>query len=342
MVTTSKVPFVITTNSAATVIKGKPFSMDASHPLFGKFTSCLKKGDVDAVVRMLDNQEEMIKLRVAMAKSGAGGVVVKNRSVYYNGEMIDSSLTNHMLKMLDAGENIDPMRKFLSNVMLNPSQTAIMELYDWVVSGNFAITTDGHFLAYKKVKRGANGKLVDCYTGTIDHTPGKKPEMPRTAVDPDRDNTCSRGLHFCSRSYLSNYSGDVVIIVKVHPADVIAIPSDYSNTKGRACQYEVLAEYGKAKEVEMKELFTKPVMRPGDLPFDKHGNKIKKVAKSKVKTLPTNQTAKQKAAKPKLVTNKVPSKPKKGTSYFDNVRKCFKVWDGQRWRPRKTDPKKAK
>jgi len=32
------------------------------------------------------------------------------------------------------------------------------------------------------------------------------------------------------------------VIVKINPADVVAIPSDYKNTKGRCCRYEVVAE----------------------------------------------------------------------------------------------------
>jgi len=33
------------------------------------------------------------------------------------------------------------------------------------------------------------------------------------------------------------------MIVKINPKDVVAIPADYNNTKGRTCRYEVVAEY---------------------------------------------------------------------------------------------------
>ena len=33
------------------------------------------------------------------------------------------------------------------------------------------------------------------------------------------------------------------MILKINPKDVVAIPADYNNTKGRACTYEVVAEY---------------------------------------------------------------------------------------------------
>ena len=33
------------------------------------------------------------------------------------------------------------------------------------------------------------------------------------------------------------------MIVKINPKDVVAIPADYNNTKGRTCRYEVVGEY---------------------------------------------------------------------------------------------------
>jgi hypothetical protein len=70
--------------------------------------------------------------------------------------------------------------------------------------------------------------------------------MPRNKVDEDKDRTCSYGLHFCSISYLPHFSdscGGHTMIVKINPKDVVAIPADYNNTKGRTCRYEVIGEY---------------------------------------------------------------------------------------------------
>jgi hypothetical protein len=33
------------------------------------------------------------------------------------------------------------------------------------------------------------------------------------------------------------------MILKINPKDVVSIPADYNNTKGRCCRYEVVAEY---------------------------------------------------------------------------------------------------
>jgi len=128
--------------------------------------------------------------------------------------------------------------------MNNPSKTAIDELYLWIEHSGMPITPDGCFLAFKKVQDdyrsynvGANGEVFWNRIGDV-------VSMPREQVNPDRHNTCSAGLHFCAHSYLPSYYGNQgkVIIVKIDPADVVAIPSDYNNAKGRAWRYEVIGE----------------------------------------------------------------------------------------------------
>ena len=45
--------------------------------------------------------------------------------------------------------------------------------------------------------------------------------------------------------------------MKINPRDVVSIPNDYDNTKGRACRYEVIGEVGVNPEDEVE--FTQPV-----------------------------------------------------------------------------------
>jgi hypothetical protein len=82
----------------------------------------------------------------------------------------------------------------------------------------------------------------------MDNSVGKIVDMERNKVDDNKDQTCSTGLHFCGQSYLSHFGGERVVIVKVHPADVVSIPSDYNGAKGRACRYEVIGEVGASEE----------------------------------------------------------------------------------------------
>jgi hypothetical protein len=47
------------------------------------------------------------------------------------------------------------------------------------------------------------------------------------------------------------------VIVKINPRDVVSIPTDYNNAKGRACRYEVIGEVGANPDDKVE--FDKPV-----------------------------------------------------------------------------------
>jgi len=131
---------------------------------------------------------------------------------------------------------------FMHNLLKNPSKRSVDELYGFLEKNNLPITPDGYFLAYKKVRR----DFLDIHSGTMNNAPGTIVEMERYKVDDNKDQTCSTGLHFCGMSYLSHFgsNGDRTVIVKIDPADVVSIPSDYDGAKGRACRYEVIGELG--------------------------------------------------------------------------------------------------
>jgi hypothetical protein len=67
--------------------------------------------------------------------------------------------------------------------------------------------------------------------------------MERNKVNENKDQTCSYGLHFAAYEYAEGFGrGGRMMIMKINPKDVVSIPSDYNNQKGRCCKYEVLAE----------------------------------------------------------------------------------------------------
>ena len=39
-----------------------------------------------------------------------------------------------------------------------------------------------------------------------------------------------------------SFGGERILVLKINPRDVVAIPSDYNNSKGRTCRYEVVDE----------------------------------------------------------------------------------------------------
>lgn len=180
-----------------------------------------------------------------------GVIDVTRAGVTYNGELIHNALADRLMDVMAAGLRIAPWIRFAENVYQNPADFARDELYLWLEKSTLPITDDGHFLAYKIV----GPDFKDLWSGKFDNSPGQVVQLAgRHQVDPVRDRTCSYGLHFCSKDYLPHYgtrAGNRVVIVKINPADVVSIPSDYDNAKGRTWRYEVL------EEIDRKEAATK-------------------------------------------------------------------------------------
>jgi hypothetical protein len=216
------------------MMNGEPFTINSDHPNYEKVKDAIRAKDYTQV-------EALINTAKAVINYTRGLISIVNDTVYYQGREIKNVLVEKILEMLRDGFDADPMLKFLENLMQNPSHRAVKELYLFLESGKLPITDDGCFLAYKKVR----SDYLDFYSGTVDNSIGCVPTIVRNEVDDDRDRTCSTGLHFCSLDYLPHYHGNEgrVMIVKINPADVVSIPSDYSNTKGRTCRYEVIGEY---------------------------------------------------------------------------------------------------
>lgn len=210
-----------------------------SNPNFDAVVEAVNQQDWDAVRRLSDPAHEV---KQAIRSGGiADRVDIKAGIVHYDGEPLHNTLTERMLAMIEEGLDVTPLALFLQNLMENTSFRAVKELYGFLEHSNLPITEDGHFLAYKRIRK----DWMDQWSGTVDNSIGQKPEMPRNEVDEDASNTCSNGLHFCSRSYLPKYGsgeGGRIVVVKINPRDVVAIPKEHHNEKGRCCRYEVINE----------------------------------------------------------------------------------------------------
>ena len=89
----------------------------------------------------------------------------------------------------------------------------------------------------------------DIHSRTFDNSPGQILSMPRRDVDDNRERTCSYGFHAAAYSYARNFmGGGRLIAVKINPADVVSVPSDYNNQKLRTCRYEVMFEVENADD----------------------------------------------------------------------------------------------
>lgn len=235
MNTTNNAVTITQSGKIAAVINGQPYSVDIDHANYTKIIEAIKVQDWDAFVKLTD-------IASSINAYATQDVQVKDGVVYYKNIPVHNTLANRIVKFMREGLPFLPLCKFLENLMQNPSHRAVNELYDFLDAGELPITTDGCFLAYKNVRN----DYKDIHSGTFDNSVGKVCEMPRNQVDEDKDRTCSSGLHFCSIKYLPHFSdsfGGHTMMVKINPADVVAIPADYNNTKGRCSRYEVVNEY---------------------------------------------------------------------------------------------------
>jgi len=235
------------------MMNGATHTINADHPHYNAIRDAVRiKDHVEA--------ERLINIKRAVETYAGDRVRVVGNQVFYGDMEVKGSVVNRILAMISEGFDADPMVRFLENLMANPSKRAVDELYGFLEATKLPITEDGCFLAYKKV----NDNYRDFYTGKMDNSVGQILEMPRNQVDDDKDQTCSHGLHFCSLSYLPHYHGGAgrVLIVKINPADVVSIPSDYNNAKGRACRYEVVDEYH-GSDRENLDYFTSSVYSTG-------------------------------------------------------------------------------
>ncbi len=173
---------------------------------------------------------------------------------------------------------VQPLVNFVANLMQNPSKQSVDELYMFLEQSKLPITEDGCFIAYKIVRN----DYMDIYTGKFDNSIGKTVSMQRNQVDDQRNNTCSQGLHFCSKGYLTSYSShnrdtDRCVLVKINPADVVSIPSDYNNAKGRTWKYVVVGEVTDdswRQNLSQNDFTSQPVVSSTATPFVRQTAKV--------------------------------------------------------------------
>ena len=232
-------PYIIQGGNIVVVVGSKSHTINKTHISYTKVLAAIKANDWDTVNDVIDPKKVVIDF-------GAGNVSIEGTKLFWKDKELNSSLATRMINMLQDGFPIEPMVAFMENLMLNPSRRAVTELYGFLEKNNLPITPDGHFLAFKKIKL----DYTDVYTGKMDNSVGKVVEMERNEVNDDKEQTCSAGLHFCSRDYLGHFGGERIVIVKINPADVVSIPTDYNDSKGRACRYEVIDEIDKDKADE--------------------------------------------------------------------------------------------
>lgn len=225
----------------------------ASNPDYNKVVELAKKSEWVAIAAMHNQAKTILQNEVTLKDDK---LVFYDKTTGTNTEIDINNSENHLFKFIKLlrkkgviDEEIVRIKPFLENMFKNPFINAVHEIYDFCTKMDFEITEDGCFLAYKNV----NADLSSIYdNGKTKHTIGGYTEVE--AYDTDRHQTCSKGLHFCSRNYLKSYPGNTTIIVKVNPMDVVAIPTDYNFEKGRCRRYMTVGVIGKEATLQSTDI----------------------------------------------------------------------------------------
>ena len=138
-------------------------------------------------------------------------------------------------------------QKFLDRLgtVVNKRRFSVEDLMKFMKHGDLPIADDGSLVIYKRLTKHGKDKsgrylYVDVHSRKVIQRVGSRVFMDESLVDPDRRQDCSNGLHVAALSYLRGFSGEITIIGKVAPEDVIAVP-EYSNNKMRVAGYDILA-----------------------------------------------------------------------------------------------------
>ncbi|AUR85890.1 RIIB protein [Vibrio phage 1.081.O._10N.286.52.C2] len=228
-----KFAYVITPMNVSFTVDGDAYSADITTKNYQDIVLALLSGDGAGAIALLD-------IATGIEEFMQGHVSVKGGVVKYRNLAVDGGMTGRILEAMAAGDEtkVAVMVKFFENLIQNPSERAINELYGFLEATDIELTDDGHFLAFKRVR----DNYTDVHSGKFDNSPGQTVWMQRHHVDDNKEQTCSSGLHVCAKSYLPYFSGARVVMCKVNPRDVVSVPVDYNNAKLRCNEYTVTHE----------------------------------------------------------------------------------------------------
>jgi hypothetical protein len=230
-----RVSYIITDQNITVNFNGQTHIVPRSDVLSDRLIDAIRNDRKDEIPNLVSVAKRIENL-------SAGTFTVKNGKIFVKGQQVSSALGNKILKFSDEGLPFEPLVKFAENLQLNPSFRAVNELFLFLEKNDHPITDNGNFIAYKRVR----GNFTDIHSGTFDNSVGKTVEMPRNQVNEDATQTCSYGLHVANWDYAHNHfashdpGSDVMLEVEVNPADVVAVPTDYNQSKMRVCKYVVL------------------------------------------------------------------------------------------------------
>lgn len=251
-----------------------PVTISPAHDAWKKFKEALLIGDPE---NLSEEAARDLLIKHAKAAKWYGSIndtvsIGLYSGVTVNGEPFEGPLADAITKIAasdneDDGVYLQALARFLEKANSNPSMENSNVLYKWVMNEGLTITPDGDFIGYKAVRNysieNPNDyvfpKGVKIRSSTVDgggtvngvdfpkyvpNWPGALVQMPRDKVDANGNTECSVGLHVGTYKYASGslMRASSIMMVKVNPANVVAVSKDYNFQKIRSCEYLVVLD----------------------------------------------------------------------------------------------------
>lgn len=221
--------YLVTKGSITLHYNGQTRVVAKDDPRFEQVLQAIRIDQLDTIPGIVDTE----------AALRAQGLNAVDGLVHVAGEAMPPELNDRIMEYQAQQLPFSSLLRFWDNLKLNPSFNSRKQLFKFLENKGHSLTEDGCFIGY----RGVTEDFKDKHSKSFNNAPGQVCEIPRSAVDDNPENTCSFGLHVGGYEYAKDFaSGGKLVLVKVNPKDVVAVPNDYNGQKMRVCRFEVLKE----------------------------------------------------------------------------------------------------
>lgn len=150
-------------------------------------------------------------------------------------EIKSAEKIDRLVQLAAEGYGAEALANFIERFNRIPHQHSADELLNFIKNGDLPLADDGSIIAYKFLTKEGDF-FVDTHTRKVRQKVGSM--VVQDNVNLDRRTECATGLHVCSNKY--GQYGNELFIVKIDPADVLAVPYN-ENGKMRCRAYHIVA-----------------------------------------------------------------------------------------------------